>query len=85
MSERRASYLLATKSAPVDISCLRCGAILGAEVRLANGVYLMRIGDVLIRSINGFCEVCGTEWHWSDNDKRLAQLLNRLPAQPLDE
>ena len=75
MSETRAEYLSNQKT---PVTCRECGVILGHEVQIAGGCFVMAVGPLLLRSVDGVCLMCNTSFSWHANDKKLAVLLDHL-------
>lgn len=62
---------------PVDnISCSKCGCIVGRAIDI-DGEDLIQIGSLVISEVHGNCAICGEEFHYSLNQRRLERLIKR--------
>lgn len=55
----------------------QCGNLLGM-IKLIDGLEVLYIGNVIVRSISGNCAKCGREYYYSLNGKLLERLIKRL-------
>jgi hypothetical protein len=38
----------------------------------------LKVGNIVVQSLNGVCALCGTEYHYSLANKMLAELIDQV-------
>jgi len=68
-----------TYSVAVDrlVYCQNCGALIGAYVQGFNGRIALELSSIRLYDGDGFCRLCGAEWHWHSSEKKLEDIINR--------
>lgn len=54
-----------------------CGHVMG-EIVAIESIELLAMGSVLVKSIAGFCTVCGAQFYWHASDRVLGRLIDRV-------
>lgn len=74
MTELRGAY--AMLGSEYQSRC-KCGEVLGT-IKVIDGLEVLYIGNVMVRSISANCTKCGHEFYYDLNGKRLERLIKRL-------
>jgi hypothetical protein len=61
------------------LRCMSCGRPVGV-IRLVEGVEVLQVGAVLLRSAHGVCQ-CGYGFHWDMGERALARLISHVLAR----
>lgn len=59
------------------ISCPGCGKQVGQVVAIDSLPWLS-VNGIAVRSMHGVCLSCGEEFHWSTNERMLAELIAKV-------
>ncbi len=59
-----------------NITCVRCGRVIGKLIKVDNQDWLW-VNGVVVTVMRGVCD-CGEEFHWSISERMLAKLINRV-------
>lgn len=65
------------------VKCPNCGALIGEAVDIGkalgiDGLFLLRVGGILLQQSEGKCMNCGRNFYWEVSKKVLNRLIREL-------
>lgn len=76
MTEIKGEYHYQTNVYGLIVQC-QCGEPLGM-IKLIDGLEVLYIGSVMVRSISANCSKCGHEFYYDLNGKKLERLIKKM-------
>ncbi len=76
MTETKGEYHYQETICGMTVQC-QCGEPLGM-IKLIEGLEVLYIGNVMVRSISANCSKCGHEFYYDLNGKKLERLIKKM-------